>query len=480
MDTREGPLVPPPVDGASGTSPVPERPLGELFRTLSRDASALLRQEFALAKAELRHNVRALARDGILVALGALCALLGLLVLLAALVIGVGDLMGDRYALGALVVGVVLAAIGGGLALTGAGRAKHASLAPDETLASLRGTGEWARAEAQELRALLAGGAAQANGHGAPAPRRGEDGGRVHDEKAHREPRKRRGASAGAEDEARGARERAPLPLSAPLWKRVMHEFKADDLGGQAAKVAYYFFLSLPPALMAVFGLTGLFGGAATGDWLTGRLTASLPAEASELVSGFVNDIVHHNAPGPLSVGLLLALWAGSNVFSALEDTLNDAFGITAERSFIRKKAVAVGMLAACAVLFLAGSAVLLGGGGISDALGLGATGRTLWGILQVPLGFGLIAATFWLIYYVLPNKDQRGCKRVLLKASAVAAALFVGASLAFRLYMANFGTYSATYGLLGTVIVLLLWMYVTSLVILLGGEVASEMERAP
>ena len=184
--------------------------------------------------------------------------------------------------------------------------------------------------------------------------------------------------------------------------------------------MAYYFFLSLPPAVMALFGLTGLFGGQRTGDWLTGRLTGSLPAEASALVTGFVRDVVHGDAPGPLSIGLLLALWAGSNVFTALEGTLNPAFGITAERPFVRKKAVAVGMLAACAVLFLAGSAVLLAGGGISDALGLGAFGRTVWGVLQWPLGFALITATFWLIYYVLPNKDQRGCRMTLLKASAV------------------------------------------------------------
>jgi membrane protein len=488
MDTRPRPGVPPVRRDAPHAAPPhsAERPLGELFRALSRDASALVRQEFVLARAEVRQNVRAVARDAVLVVLGGFTALLGLLVLLAALVIAVGDLMGDRYALGALAVGVVLLAIGGGLALTGVKKAKATPIAPEEALATLRDTGDWARAEAQGFRAALTGSAdGRADGRGPTAARvrplvapGSNDGGRTADG-ARRQPRKERSAAADAEEEARAARERAPLPAGAPLWKRVMHGFTADDLSGQAAKVAYYFFLSLPPALMALFGLTGLFGGAATGDWLTGRLTTSLPAEASDLVGGFVSDIVHDNAPGPLSIGLLLALWAGSNVFTALEDTLNAVFGITAKRSFVRKKALGVGMLAACAVLFLAGSAVLLGGGRISDALGLGATGRTVWGVLQVPLGFALITATFWLIYYVLPNKDQRGCRKTLLKASAVSAVLFVAASLAFRLYMANFGSYSATYGLLGTIIVLLLWMYVTSLVILLGGEVASEMERS-
>ncbi|HEX6911217.1 MAG TPA: YhjD/YihY/BrkB family envelope integrity protein [Longimicrobium sp.] len=480
MDTRPATNVPPPAAAPpSGASGGAERPLGELFRALSRDATALVRQEFALARAEVRQNVRAVARDTVLVVLGGFVALLGLLVLLAALVVAVGGLMGDRYALGALAVGIVLLALGGGLALAGLQKAKQAPLAPEETLAILRDTGAWARAEATGFRAALAGGDVRAGGAVAQPPVPVTRARAAMDDAGERQRPKADPSKGKAKEEARAAKEKTPLPASAPLWKRVMHEFKADDLGNQAAKVAYYFFLSLPPALMALFGLTGLFGGAETGDWLTGRLTSSLPAEASDLVTGFVDDVVHDTAPGPLSIGLLLALWAGSNVFTALEDTLNAVFGITAERSFVKKKAIAVGMLAACAVLFLAGSAVLLGGGRISGALGLGATGQTVWGILQVPLGFALVAATFWLIYYVLPNKDQRGCRGTLLKASAVSAVLFVAASLAFRLYMAHFGSYSATYGLLGTVIVLLLWMYVTSLVVLLGGEVAAEMERS-
>lgn len=468
MDTRSRPGVPPSVDDVPVAA---ERPLGELFRALSRDASALVRQEIALARAELGQTVRDAARGTALVVLGGCTALLGLLVLLAALVVAVGDWMGGRYAVAALVVGVVLVAAGAGLALVGAKKAKQARLAPETSLASLRDTGDWARAEARELRATLAGSAGNGRAAGSAPPVL--ESSVTAAERGDSPPARPDGKQA-----ARAAKVQAPLPLSVPLWRRIIHEFKADDLGNQAAIVAYYFFLSLPPALMALFGLTGLFGGRATGDWLTGRLATSLPDEASALVSGFVSDIVHDNAPGPLSVGLLLALWAGSNVFTAMETTLNAAFGITAERSFIRKKVIAVGMMAGCAVLFLGGSAVLVGGGGISDALGLGATGRTVWGILQVPLGFALITATFWLIYYVLPLRDQRRFSGTLLRASAIAAALFVVASLGFRLYVTNFASYSATYGLLGTIIVLLLWMYVTSLVILLGGEVASEMER--
>ena len=310
MDTRPTPDVP---DGAaarvSGPAAGPERPLGDLFRALSRDAAALVRQELALARAEVKQNLRALARDTILVALGGFVALLGLLVLLAALVVAVGDWMGDRYALGALLVGVLLLAVGGALAVLGLRKAKQTPLAPEETLATLRDTGEWARAEASGIRAALTG------VEGADPPRLASDTGEGRRPASAAQGRTKGGAakkgapSGDAEEEARAAKERTPLPVSAPLWKRVMHEFKADDLSNQAAKVAYYFFLSLPPALMALFGLTGLFGGAATGDWLTARLTSSLPAEASDLV-GWVRErrgarhgagaALHRPAAGPV------------------------------------------------------------------------------------------------------------------------------------------------------------------------------------
>ena len=473
MDTRSHTNVP---GSDPGTPPPPDRekPLGELLRTLSRDAAFLVRQEIALARAEVSRSVRAVARNSVLVVVGAVLAAPGALVLLAALVIGVGDLLGDRYALGALLVGGVMLAAGSALMVIGIRKARSARLAPEGTIATLRETGVWARAEVAQIRTRTG---------------RAKRPMRIVAERSRPADRSRASASGGTgEEDARGTpredterarRQMQPLPVSAPLWKRVLHEFKADDVPDQAAKVAYYFFLSLPPAVMAVFGMTGLFGGQRTGDWLTGRLTGSLPAEASALVTGFVRDVVHRRRRGRSPSACCWRCGRESNVFTALEGTLNAAFGVTAERSFVRKKAVAVGMLAACAVLFLAGSAVLLAGGGLSGALGLGDVGRTVWGVLQWPLGFALITATFWLIYYVLPNKDQRGCRMTLLKASAISAVLFVAASIAFRLYMANFGSYSRTYGLLGTVIVLLLWMYVTSLVILLGGEVASEMERA-
>lgn len=422
------------------------RSLGELFRSLTSDATRLIQQEISLARAEITANVRTLATDAGTALAGASLATVGLLVLVEALVLGVGVLLGRRYWLAALIVGAVLLAAGGAVAYIGLRAARARKLAPTRALTGLRETGDWARGEALELRAALTG--AQ------PVP--------AQPVRALPEPRR-------AEAEER--------PTLAPLWKRVAKEFGEDDISNQAAKVAYYAFLSLPPLVMAIFAMAGIFGGHDTAAWIAERLQTMLPAEASELVGGFVDE-VRESHPGPLSIGLLLALWAASNVFMALEDTLNAVHHITEKRSFVRRRLVVLGTLIAVSVLFVAGSAVLLAGPVLSRAMGLGAAGDAVWSFAQWPLSFALVVGAFWIIYYVLPLRDQRGCKGVLLRSSAIAAALWIVATLAFRLYIANFSSYSATYGLLGAVIVLLLWLYVTSLVILLGGEISAEMER--
>lgn len=420
------------------------RSLGELFRSLTSDATRLIRQEMALARAEITINARTLAADAGTALAGASLATVGLLVLVEALVLGVGVLLGRRYWLAALIVGAVLLLAGGAVAYVGLRAARARKLAPTRALTGLRETGDWARGEALELRAALTG----------TQPMR----------VVPREPRR-------VEEPAKEP------PALAPLWRRVVKEFGDDDISNQAAKVAYYAFLSLPPLVMAIFAMAGIFGGEDTAAWIAVRLQGMLPADASELVGGFVDE-VRESHPGPLSIGLLLALWAASNVFMALEDTLNSVYHISEKRSFVRRRLVVLGTLLAVSVLFVTGSAVLLAGPALSGAMGLGVAGDAVWSFAQWPLSFALIVGAFWIIYYVLPLRDQRGCKGVLLRSSAIAAALWIVATLAFRLYIANFSSYSATYGLLGGVIVLLLWLYVTSLVILLGGEVSSEMER--
>lgn len=150
MDTRFHTDVPARIPSTPASAAEPG--LGELLRSLSRDAQYLVRQEIALARAEALRTAGRVARTAALVVIGCIVAAPGAMVLLAALVIGVGDLLGDRYALGALLVGMLFLLSGAALAFAGIRGARRTRLVPVTTLATLRETGAWARAQFARLR----------------------------------------------------------------------------------------------------------------------------------------------------------------------------------------------------------------------------------------------------------------------------------------------------------------------------------------
>jgi membrane protein len=449
-----------------------QRSLSQLVRELANDGANLIRQEIALARAELTQNLGGLARHARSAAVGAGVALVGLLVLVAFLVIGLGALLGGAYWLSALIVALVLVATGGGLALSGVRQLGRAALAPEESIDSVRATRRWIGTEVGELRATLSG-----NGRmGAAAPE-------LRIEPRRPEPSLPALPAAGAHRP--GRRRGAPKqPLSDPLYKRLLHQMGDDDMTGQGAKVAFFMFTSLPPALLVLFALSGFFGGEQLASFLTAHLENALPGSADDPDSAtgflrtFVDQVVQRRAPGPLSIGLIAGLWAASAVFVALTDSLNIAFDVPDDRPWMKRRAIAIGTMLAFLVLFIAGSVALLAGPQIAAALALGGAADLAWSVLQWPIAFLLVIGAFFLVYYLLPNRDQSGLKWILFKSSAIAAALWLLATVGFRLYVSNFGRFGETYGFVGAILVLLLWMYVTSIVILAGGEIASEMER--
>lgn len=471
--------IPPPPDtsGDSSTSVV------RLLRNFANDTVTLLRQEIALAKTEARQNIRDIGKHVSQMAVGGSVAVVGALVLVAFLIIGLGVLLGGAYWLSSLIVSVLLLAAGGGLGYLGAKRLSAGGLTPRETIESVTATTEWAREEIRELSVSLKGGEESASLIGA------SERAALTTAEAPTSPRPAVRPSTTRESEkvapTPSTEASGRPPLTMPLPKRVFAEISDDDVLGQGAKVAFYMFSSLPPALLVIFALTGLFGGDAAADFITTRLQGVLPGSPSDpdsaagFVSDFVEDVVHDSAPGPLSIGLLLGLWASSAVFVALTEALNKAFDVVDDRSWFRRRGLAIGVMLAFALLFLSGSVALVAGPGISEALQLGPVGSLVWAIAQWPLAFTLVVVAFFIVYYFLPNRDQSACKKVLAKASAISAILWVVATLGFRLYIDNFGSYSATYGFVGAVMVILLWMYVTSIVILIGAEISSEMERA-
>jgi len=265
-----------------------------------------------------------------------------------------------------------------------------------------------------------------------------------------------------------------------PLLKKTGSEILDDNVFGLAAQTAYYFFFSLFPLLLFVTPLLSVIGDKRQMvGWILTNAGRVVPPEAMSLVSGVVKDVVlSESAPGLMSVGALLAAWSGSNIFGALMGALNRAYDVRETRPWIKQQIIRLASLVVAGAVLLLATAVMLGGEQIVDwigtNLGLSRGVTTLWKVLQFPLAFGILVGAAWMIYYFLPNVKQR--PRHVLVAALGAGILWVVGTLLFRAYVQNFGSYNKTYGAIGGVIALLTWMYLTMLILLASGELASEL----
>jgi membrane protein len=265
-----------------------------------------------------------------------------------------------------------------------------------------------------------------------------------------------------------------------PLLKKTGREILDDNVLGLAAQTAYYFFFSLFPLLLFTAPLLGVIGDKrAIISWLLTKLGSAVPPEAMSLVSGVVKDVVlSESAPGLMSVGALLAAWSGSNIFGALMGALNRAYDVRESRPWIKQQLLRLAALLVAGAVMLLATAVMLGGDQIVDWVGQnvgwshGVT--SAWKLIQFPIALGILVAAAWMLYYFLPNVRQRASHVIV--ASLVATLLWIIVTLLFRAYVQNFGSYNKTYGTIGGVIALLTWMYLSMLVLLSGGELASEL----
>ncbi len=267
-----------------------------------------------------------------------------------------------------------------------------------------------------------------------------------------------------------------------PLVRATAKEVLSDNVMGLAAQTAYYFFFSLFPLFLFAAPLLGIIGDKqemiAT---LMNQMAGTLPGGAVDLVRGVVEDVVlAEGAPGLMSVGALLAAWAGSNIFNALIDALNHAYDITETRPWWKKRLLALASVVAAGLVLLAATAVMLGGEALiqwlGDRTGLGDSAVVTWSVLQYPVALLLLIGAAWMVYYFLPNIRQD--RRQVLVGAIVATVLWVIVTLLFRAYVVNFGAYSKTYGTIGGVIALLTWMYLSMLVLLVGGELNAEIHH--
>jgi membrane protein len=266
-----------------------------------------------------------------------------------------------------------------------------------------------------------------------------------------------------------------PLPpAGGMLLRRIAQGALEHNITGEAAKAAFYFFLALFPMILLIFALTGLFGGDAAFRWIMGFLQGHLPAEGEAWVAGFVRQVTQDGRPDMFSVGLLLAVWAGSNFFAALGDGLNRMWGVREPGPWWRRRIKAIGMLLAGSVLLVGGTLLILLGPAVVAWLGLSPVAA----LVRWPLVFVLIVAQLYLLYYVMPDRDQSNSKRELLVGALAGAVLWLLAIGLFQLYISRIAEPENLYGIVGSVIVLLLWLFLSAITILLGGEIAEVLEE--
>jgi membrane protein len=265
------------------------------------------------------------------------------------------------------------------------------------------------------------------------------------------------------------------------LAKKTFSETNEDNVLGISAQVAYNFFFSLFPLFLFVAPMLSLLGDKRqiVSD-LLGRLSTVLPPAAYALVSGVITDVVFaKNAPGLISIGALLAAWSGSNIFTAFEDALNTAYDVKDERPWWKKRLLALGVLIGWGIIMTLVTAILLAGDNIvhyaQTQFGMGSAALQVWSVIQFPLAIVFLIAFLYLMYWLLPYVKMD--KRQILVGSVVAGLLFTLLTLLFRLYVQHFPP-NATYGTVGAVMVLLSWMYFVSVVILVGGELNSELHH--
>jgi membrane protein len=279
----------------------------------------------------------------------------------------------------------------------------------------------------------------------------------------------------------------SPTDLGTRSWWRVLRrtvdEFQDDNLTDWAAALTYYGVLSLFPMLIVLVAVLGVFGQSATIDSLIHSFEQAGMGGFAQDVEGPLRGVVDNKggAGALLGAGLLVALWSASGYIGAFTRACNRIYEVEEGRSFWKRRPMQV-VLTLLMVLLIAlvSIALVLTGSlaeAIGDAVGLGPQAVDVWDYAKWPVMLLIVMTVFALLYYVAPNVRQPRFRWVT-PGGLLAVVLWVVASVGFATYVANFGSYNATYGTLGGIISFLVWLWITNLALLLGAELDAELER--
>jgi len=267
------------------------------------------------------------------------------------------------------------------------------------------------------------------------------------------------------------------LPGRDISWKQFALELKRewahDELTDAAGSLTYFGVLALFPFLLFLVSLAALVIDPEQAQVLIDELGRVAPPAVTAILGDRLRALGEGGSPELLTLSAAGAIWSASSGVSALMRALNRAYGVHESRSFVKTNAIALGATLFAAVLSIVATVAAVVAPSIAAAIGGWPGTLILW--LRLPVA-GLAMMLVWaLLYYFLPDVEQRF--RFITPGSVTGVIIWLVASIGFSIYVRSFGTFDVTYGTLGGVIILLLWMWLSSVIVLLGAEINAILE---
>jgi membrane protein len=268
------------------------------------------------------------------------------------------------------------------------------------------------------------------------------------------------------------------------LVRKIITGVNQDNLTGGAAELAFNFVLALFPLLIFLLSVLALFAarGTALRNSLFNYISHVLPPDAAQVVGKTLTEIMRNASNGKLTFGILLTIWFASGGMTSLMSALNGVYEVHERRSWVKVRVISIVLTVAISLLIILALAIVLSGGDLVDRVGryfgLQHLAGFTWNVAQWPIAIAFVTFSFSLIYYFAPDLKEQHWYWIT-PGSILGVLLWIGASFAFRAYLHFFNTYSRTYGSLGAVMILLMWLYVTGFAFLLGGEINAQIEHA-
>ena len=278
----------------------------------------------------------------------------------------------------------------------------------------------------------------------------------------------------------------APTKLPKGAWgvvlKGSLREFKDDELTDRAAALTYYGVLALFPALLVLVAVLGLTGKSTT-DQVLNNLQQFAPGSARNIITSAVQQLQGNAGIGSIMaiVGLVVAVWSASGYVAAFIRAANAVYDMPEGRPVWKLLPVRLGVTVVLMVLAVISALIVVFTGSLArkagQVLGIGDTALAVWSIAKWPVLVVLVTVMIAILYWATPNARVKGF-RWITPGSFLALLIWMIASGAFAIYVANFASYNKTYGSMAGVIVFLLWLWITNLAILLGLEFDAEAVR--